>query len=102
MHVEQEPELPLDRVRGIVEAVLPVSQPIGPLGDHRIAHLGDDATGDEQCGLGSTHYAFSLVKVRQFTAGISWGQNHWFGLPMTGSGQSSRAGCAGRPATGEG
>ena len=54
--VEQEPELPLDRgTRYRGGGTGPISQPVGPLGNHRIAHLRDDAAGVEQNRLGSTH-----------------------------------------------
>ena len=62
--VEQEPELPLDRAaryRG--GGGHAVTQPVGPLGDHRVPHLDDDAAGGEQRGLRSTHYRSPLVKV---------------------------------------
>ena len=55
--VEQEPELPLDRwTRYRGGGGDPVTQPVGPLRDHRVAHLDDDAAGGEQRGLRSTHY----------------------------------------------
>jgi hypothetical protein len=62
--VEQEPELPLHREAryrgGGGDAV---TQPVGPLGDHRVPQLDDDAAGGEQRGLRSTHDQSPLVRV---------------------------------------
>src|SRR5919106_2346764 len=72
--VEQKSELPLDsRPRYRRGGGHTVSQPIGPLGDHGIAHFGYDTTGSEQCGLRSAHEAFSWVQVCQFYSGVIMG-----------------------------
>ena len=38
----------------------PVAQPVGPLGDHCVTQLDDDAAGGEQRWLRSTHYQSPL------------------------------------------
>src|SRR5688572_24048718 len=80
--VDQEAELPLDgRARYRGGSGHSVSQPVRPLRDHRIAHFRDHTTSREQRRLRSAHYVFSLVKVRQSTPGLTWGQNHSFDHP---------------------